>query len=41
MKVRKEDIPKTAFRTRYGHYAFLVMPFAVTNAPTVFMDLMN
>ena len=37
----KEDIQKTAFRTRYGHYEFLVMPFGVTNAPAVFMDLMN
>jgi len=41
LKVKKEDIPKTAFRTRYGHYEFLVMPFGVTNAPAVFMDLMN
>jgi hypothetical protein len=41
LKVRKEDVPKTAFRTRYGHYEFLVMPFGVTNAPAVFMDLMN
>nr|GEV10184.1 putative reverse transcriptase domain, ribonuclease H-like domain, aspartic peptidase domain protein [Tanacetum cinerariifolium] len=36
-----EDIPKTAFRTRYGHYEFHVMPFALTNAPAMFMDLMN
>ena len=36
-----EDIPKTAFRTRYGHYEYLVMPFGVTNAPGVFMDDMN
>ena len=41
MKVRAEDIEKTAFRTRYGHYEFLVMPFGVTNAPVEFMDLMN
>nr|GEZ19291.1 putative reverse transcriptase domain-containing protein [Tanacetum cinerariifolium] len=39
--VREEDISKTAFRARYGHYEFLVMSFGVTNAPTVFMDLMN
>ncbi|GJW55831.1 putative reverse transcriptase domain-containing protein [Tanacetum coccineum] len=39
--VRKEDIPKTSFRTRYGHYEFQVMPFRLTNAPAVFMDLMN
>ncbi|GJW05090.1 putative reverse transcriptase domain-containing protein [Tanacetum coccineum] len=39
--VREEDILKTAFRTRYGHYEFQVMLFGLTNAPAVFMDLMN
>ncbi|XP_073224841.1 uncharacterized protein [Cicer arietinum] len=37
----EEDIPKTAFRTRYGHFEYLVMPFGVTNAPAIFMDYMN
>ena len=39
--MRQEDIPKTVFRTRYGHYEFLVMSFGLTNASSAFMDLMN
>ncbi|KAL8094138.1 hypothetical protein AgCh_035848 [Apium graveolens] len=41
LKIKSEDISKTAFRTRYGHYEFLVMSFGLTNTPTAFMDLMN
>ena len=41
VRVREEDIPKTAFRTRYGHFEFQVMSFGLTNAPAVFMQLMN
>ena len=41
IRVKKEDIQKTTFRTRYGHYEYLVMPFGVTNAPAIFMDYMN
>ncbi|GJW97103.1 putative reverse transcriptase domain-containing protein [Tanacetum coccineum] len=41
LRVQEEDIPKTSFRTRYGHYEFQVMPFCLTNALAIFMDLMN
>ena len=41
LRVREADIPKIAFRTRYGHFEFTVMPFRLTNAPTIFMDLMH
>jgi len=41
IKVKDEDMQKTAFRTRYKHYEYIVMPFSVTNAPGVFMEYMN
>ena len=41
LRVQEGDVPKTAFRTHYGHYEFLVMPFVLTNAPAAFIDLMN
>nr|AAO45752.1 pol protein [Cucumis melo subsp. melo] len=41
LRIKDEDVPKTAFRSRYGHYQFIVMSFGLTNAPAVFMDLMN
>jgi hypothetical protein len=41
VRVKEKDIPKIAFRTRYGHYKFLVMSFGLTNTPVVFIDTMN
>ena len=41
LKIRKSNVFKTIFKTRYGHYEFLVMPFGLTNALVAFMDLMN
>jgi hypothetical protein len=41
VKVKEEDIPKTALNTRYGHFEFVVMPFSVTNTPVTFINLMH
>ena len=41
LRVREIDIPKTAFRTHYGHFEFMAMPFGLANAPAAFMDLMH
>ena len=41
LKIRNEDVPKTAFRIRYGHYEFVVILLGLTNTPAVFMDLMK
>jgi hypothetical protein len=41
LRIKEGDIPKTAFRSRFGHYEFIVVPFGLTNTPAVFMSLMN
>ncbi|CAN6486901.1 unnamed protein product [Victoria cruziana] len=41
VRIKEQDVPKTVFRTRYDHYEFLVLPFDLTNAPAVFIDMMN
>ena len=41
LRIQEVDIHKTTFRTRYGHYEFMVVPFGLTIAPSVFMSLMN
>ena len=41
MRVREEDVEKTAFQTHYGHFEFVVMQFGLTNVPVAFMDFMN
>ena len=41
MHIEEDDVPKTAFKTRFGHYKFIVLPFGLTNTPGVFMSLMN
>jgi hypothetical protein len=41
LRIKEGDIPKTAFQNRFGHYEFIVAPFGLTNAPTIFMSLMN
>ena len=41
LRIKEDDVPKTAFKTRFGHYEFTVLPFGLTNTPGVFMSLMN
>jgi hypothetical protein len=41
LQIKEDDVPKTSFKKRFGHYEFIVLPFGLTNAPGVFMSLMN
>jgi hypothetical protein len=41
LRIKEGDIPKNSFRTWFGHYDFIVVPFGLTNEPTIFMSLMN
>jgi hypothetical protein len=41
LRIKEQDVQKTAFKTCYGHFEFVVMLFGLTNAPAIFMDLMN
>jgi hypothetical protein len=41
LRIKEDDVPKNAFKTRFGHYKFIVLPFGLTNSPRVFMSLMN
>ena len=41
LKIKQDNIPKTGFRIRYGHFEFLVIPFRLTNTPVAFMDMIN
>jgi hypothetical protein len=41
LRIKEDEVPKTTFKTRFGHYEFIVLPFGLTNAPGVFMSLMN
>jgi hypothetical protein len=41
LRIKEDGVPKTAFKTRFGHYEFIVLPFGLTNTPGVFMSLMN
>jgi hypothetical protein len=41
LRIKEDDVPKTTFKTRFGHYKFIVLPFGLTNTPGLFMSLMN